>query len=232
MLIELVAQAGGLAAAAAEAGPDGRCSCGSQRSSVQVSVRRLDGCRARRHGAGGRSHRPLYKIEGEVTEGGRVIATGSVTLAEMFKHADAATARVARRRVFQHLRREFSTPRRDAAAIGVGAFIGCLPIYGLHLLLTILVGKVLRLNRLKMYLAANISNPLMAPLLIFTEIQAGAWLRRGAFHALTVDAVRQIDPWSLGGDLVLGSLVIGVLLGAVLALSTLAATNARHRCRR
>ena len=84
------------------------------------------------------------------------------------------------RRVFQHLRREYSSANRDAVAIGVGAFIGCLPIYGLHLLLTIVVGRLLRLNRLKMYLAANISNPLIAPFLIFAEIQTGAWLRRGA----------------------------------------------------
>ena len=129
------------------------------------------------------------------------------------------------RRVFQQLRREYSSPTRDAAALGVGAFVGCLPIYGLHLLVTIVVGRVLRLNRLKMYLAANISNPLMAPFLIFAEIQSGAWLRRGDFHALTIDAVRQLDPWSLAGDLVLGSVVIGVAIGVLLTFSTLAAIN-------
>ena len=130
------------------------------------------------------------------------------------------------RRVFQHLRREYSSANRDAVAIGVGAFIGCLPIYGLHLLLTIVVGRLLRLNRLKMYLAANISNPLIAPFLIFAEIQTGAWLRRGAFHPLTIDAVRQLDPWPLGGDLLLGSVVTGVAVGAALTISTLAAIDA------
>lgn len=133
------------------------------------------------------------------------------------------------RRVFRHLRNEYSRPSRDAAAIGVGAFIGCLPVYGFHLLLTVLVGRVLRLNRLKMYLAANVSNPLMAPFVIFAEIQAGAWLRRGEFHALTVDAVRQLDPWSLGGDLLLGSVVVGAAIGAILAISTLAAVDASPR---
>ena len=49
---------------------------------------------------------------------------------------------------------------------------------------------MLRLNRLKMYLAANISNPFVAPWLVFLEIQAGAWLRRGSFHPLTVEAVK------------------------------------------
>ena len=68
------------------------------------------------------------------------------------------------RRVFYGLRTEGTGPAREAAAIGVGVFIGCLPFYGFHLLLCWMVGSLAGLNRLKMYLAANISNPLMAPL--------------------------------------------------------------------
>ena len=64
-----------------------------------------------------------------------------------------------------------------------------------------------------MYLAANISNPFVAPLLILTELQTGAWVRRGQLHALTLDAVRNIDPWSFGADLIVGSLVVGGVLG-------------------
>ena len=44
-----------------------------------------------------------------------------------------------------------------------GVFIGCLPLYGLHLLICGAVGTIFRLNRLKMYLAANLSNPFVAP---------------------------------------------------------------------
>ena len=73
-----------------------------------------------------------------------------------------------------------------------------LPVYGFHLLICLVAGWLFRLNRLKMYVAANISNPLMAPLLILTELQAGALARRGELTPLTLDAVRQIDPWSFG----------------------------------
>ena len=45
-----------------------------------------------------------------------------------------------------------------------------------------------------MYLAANISNPFVAPWLVFLEIQAGAWLRRGAFHPLTVERGQDDEP--------------------------------------
>ncbi len=126
------------------------------------------------------------------------------------------------RRVFQNLRLEYPGPNRDAAAIGVGAFIGCLPFFGFHLLLTMMVGRVLHLNRLKMYAAANVSNPIMAPFLLYAEVQTGAWLRRRDTRDLTVAAIRQIDPWSLGGDLLLGSVCVGALIGVLLALSTLA----------
>ena len=54
-------------------------------------------------------------------------------------------------------------PAAKTAAVSLGVFIGCLPLYGLHLLICWTVGFALGLNRLKMYLAANISNPFVAP---------------------------------------------------------------------
>jgi uncharacterized protein (DUF2062 family)/2-polyprenyl-3-methyl-5-hydroxy-6-metoxy-1,4-benzoquinol methylase len=126
------------------------------------------------------------------------------------------------RRAFWELRTEGGGPGREAAAIGVGVFIGCLPLYGFHLLLVWAIGWCLRLNRLKMYLAANISNPFVAPLLLLAELEAGAWLRRGTLHALTLDTVRSIDPWIFGGDLVVGSLAIGGALGVMLGGATYA----------
>jgi SAM-dependent methyltransferase len=104
--------------------------------------------------------------------------------------------------------------------MGVGAFIGCLPLYGAHLLLVIGVGRLLGLNRLRMYIAANISNPFFAPILVLAEIQTGALLRRGAAHELTLEAIRATDPWLYGIDLVLGSLIVGTVIGVVLAALT------------
>ena len=124
------------------------------------------------------------------------------------------------RRVVWELRTEGVGPAREAAAIGLGVFIGCSPLYGFHLLLCLVVGWCLGLNRLKMYLAANISNPFMAPLLILTELQTGAWFRRDQLHALTFDAVRNVDPWSFGADLIVGSLVIGGVLGVLSGTAT------------
>ena len=124
------------------------------------------------------------------------------------------------KRLFHDLRLEGAGRGREAAALGVGAFIGCLPIYGAHLLLVIAVGRVLRLNRLRMYVAANISNPLFAPALILAEVQTGAWVRRRELHDVTLDAIRATEPWVYGIDLAVGSVILGIALGLGIAALT------------
>ena len=101
--------------------------------------------------------------------------------------------------------------RRSASA----CFIGCLPFYGFHLLLCWIVGTLFRLNRLKVYLAANISNPFVAPWLLFAELQAGAWFRHGAFQPISVSAIRTAGFGALGLDLLVGSLLVGGVLAVI-----------------
>ena len=127
------------------------------------------------------------------------------------------------RRAFYNLRTEHTSAGREAAAIGVGVFIGCTPFYGFHLLICWVVASVLRLNRVYVYLAANISNPVFAPFLIFSELQTGAWLRHGAFQSLTLAAIRAADLQSFGLDYLLGAVVVGAVLGLVTAAGTYAA---------
>src|ERR1700720_4529983 len=113
------------------------------------------------------------------------------------------------RHIFHGLRTERPGAYPEAAAVGLGVFIGCLPLYGLHFLICWVAASLLRLNRLKVYLAANISNPLVAPWLIFAEVQAGAWIRHGSFQALTPRAIKASGVLTLGGDLLAGSLFVG-----------------------
>jgi uncharacterized protein (DUF2062 family)/2-polyprenyl-3-methyl-5-hydroxy-6-metoxy-1,4-benzoquinol methylase len=126
------------------------------------------------------------------------------------------------RRLFYDLRTEGAGAGREAAAIGVGVFIGCLPFFGFHLLLCWVSGWLLRLNRLKMYLAANISNPLFATTLVFVELQLGAWLRRGAFHELTLETARTTELSVFGLDMLMGSLLVGGSLGLIISATTYA----------
>ncbi|HUE85536.1 MAG TPA: DUF2062 domain-containing protein [Vicinamibacterales bacterium] len=124
------------------------------------------------------------------------------------------------KRLFHDLRLEGSGRGKEAAAMGVGAFIGCLPLYGAHWLLVIGAGRLLGLNRLRMYIAANVSNPLFAPVLVLAEIQTGAFIQRGEIHELTREALGATDPWIYGIDLVIGSLVVGTGIGFLMAALT------------
>jgi SAM-dependent methyltransferase len=118
------------------------------------------------------------------------------------------------------MRTEGAGAARESIAIGLGMFIGCLPLYGLHLALCIGIGWMLGLNRLKMYVAANISNPFVAPLLLFCELQLGSLLRRGGVHGIGISALRTADLRGYGADLVIGSIGVGTLLGVTVGLLT------------
>lgn len=125
------------------------------------------------------------------------------------------------RRAFYDLRLEGEGTGREAAALGLGVFIGCTPFYGFHLLLCWIAGWVFRLNRLKLYIASNISIPLVSPFLLFAELQTGAWVRRHDLHDLTLQSLRTTSPWTFGADLLIGSAVVGGLLGLSVAAATL-----------
>ena len=124
------------------------------------------------------------------------------------------------RGIFHRLRTEGEGALRETAAVSLGIFIGCLPIYGFHLAICWAVGFVLGLNRLKMSLASNISNPFVAPWLIFAEIQIGALARRGMFHSLSRVEITTATLGVFGVDALVGSLFVGGVLAAVAAAGT------------
>lgn len=136
---------------------------------------------------------------------------------------DAWLGRAPKFRRFVHrLRTEGSGPYRETAAIALGVFVGCTPFYGLHLAICWVLAIALGLNRLKVYLAANLSNPIIAPFLLFAQVQIGAWLRHGRMHPLRVETVAAVSPWSFGLDLIVGSAVVGALMATVAAALTYA----------
>ncbi|MCC6165396.1 MAG: DUF2062 domain-containing protein [Acidobacteria bacterium] len=123
-------------------------------------------------------------------------------------------------RALHTLRTEGDTRIRESLAVGLGLTIGCTPFWGIHLALCWLLGLMFRLNRLKMYLAANVINPLIIPALLYAEVQAGAVIRRGSALTLSWDMLGRDRVWSFGADLLVGSLVVGVIVGAIGAFVT------------
>jgi uncharacterized protein (DUF2062 family)/SAM-dependent methyltransferase len=131
-----------------------------------------------------------------------------------------AAVSVQLRRLFQGLRTEGAGARRETAAVALGVFIGCLPLYGLHLAICWVLGFLLGLNRLKMYFAANVSNPFVAPWLVFAEVQVGAWVRRGSFHPVTRDYIASTGLSVFGVDALVGSMFVGAVLAFLAAWGT------------
>jgi SAM-dependent methyltransferase len=119
---------------------------------------------------------------------------------------------------------------RVAASVAVGAFIGCLPIFGLHLPLVLLASLRFRLDGAIGYLAANISNPLIAPLIITAELGVGAYvvdgrvLGRPSVDELNVLASSSPTYLLVGAPIV--ALAIGASLGGVAFVGTLAKRRA------
>jgi uncharacterized protein (DUF2062 family)/2-polyprenyl-3-methyl-5-hydroxy-6-metoxy-1,4-benzoquinol methylase len=134
------------------------------------------------------------------------------------------------RELLYRLRVEGGSPARQAAAVALGVFIGCTPLYGLHLALCVLFARLLGLNRVKTYLAAHISTPLLMPFLLFFEVQTGRLVRGKPLMSLRPSQVpahwrwdaRHLSfwHWKSWADLVVGSLVLGLVLALVLGFAT------------
>ncbi len=111
------------------------------------------------------------------------------------------------------------TPKEVGWAVGVGVFIGVLPAYGLHLPMCVLAARQLRLNQVITYAAAQVSNPVVAPFLVYAEITLGEWLRYGT--VIPEDA-QQTGEFGLrmvqeAPDLFLSCLLGSIVLGLVAA---------------
>ena len=123
-------------------------------------------------------------------------------------------------RAWERLRGGALTPLRAAASVGVGLAIGVTPLYGAHLLLVLAVCLPLRLDAPLAYLAANISIPVMAPLLTMAEVEIGAFVLTA--HALPMDVslLRARGAGMLVRELVVGTLVFSPAVALVGAATT------------
>ena len=113
--------------------------------------------------------------------------------------------------------REFFTehahdPKRMSLAVGLGLFCGIAPIWGFQMLIAATLAHLLRLNKAIALVASNISNPFFVPFIIVAGISLGHWLFTGHWE---VDQVMRAHPWRYLGQWVVGSLVLGVVVGVI-----------------
>jgi uncharacterized protein (DUF2062 family) len=124
------------------------------------------------------------------------------------------------RELWRRLRGNDQSPGRVALAVAIGLFIGCLPLYGLHLALCLVACVPRRLDSVLAYLAANISNPFVAPFLITLEIEIGSLLLTGEHAAFDLERARATGIAGFFQQAAAGSVFVGgalALLGGLLA---------------
>src|SRR6188768_3877149 len=118
-------------------------------------------------------------------------------------------------KIWRRLRGERQSPARVALAVALGLFIGCLPVYGLHFVLCMLVCLPLGLDLVLAYLVANISNPLLAPFLITLEVEVGSLVSSGEHAAFTLERARETGILGFVFQAGIGSVIVGAVLGAL-----------------
>jgi uncharacterized protein (DUF2062 family)/SAM-dependent methyltransferase len=118
-------------------------------------------------------------------------------------------------RIWRRLRGERQSPARVALAVGSGLFIGSLPVYGLHFSLCLLWCLPLGLDFVATYLAANISNPIVAPFLITLEVEVGSLVTTGHHAAFTVARAKQTGILGFVFQAGIGSVFVGLGLAAI-----------------
>ena len=115
-------------------------------------------------------------------------------------------------RYFKALSQEHSSPRELAAAVWVGIFLGSLPIIPFGTAAIVYASHKLHLNKLAAFGASNVC---CAPFVPFLCVQLGHYLRYGRFwtefsrHTLLEQLPFRLWEW------LLGSLLIGPVLGAL-----------------
>lgn len=116
------------------------------------------------------------------------------------------------------LLRSHRSPARLATALGVGAFLGSTPFFGLHTLFAAAAALAFRLNAGAVWLGTQVSIPPLAPLLALASLKTGYALAGARFPSRLSDftfeqAGRSFAYW-LAGSLVVGA-ALGLVVGAV-----------------
>jgi uncharacterized protein (DUF2062 family) len=121
------------------------------------------------------------------------------------------------RRLWDRARNEHSTPREIGWSVGVGAFVACTPLLGLHFWVALGLATVFRLNRLWTVVGSRLSSTPILLATTFCEIEAAHRVRTGhwapiAWHESLAHGRELLGDW------IAGAAVVGALIAACAGL--------------
>jgi uncharacterized protein (DUF2062 family)/SAM-dependent methyltransferase len=111
-------------------------------------------------------------------------------------------------------------PGRAAAAVFLGIFIGIVPIYGFQTLAAVGAAFLFRLNKPLTLAGTFINNPLLQPAIVVSSVEIGYFLRDGSFRPFHLYALTRAHMKEEMLAFVIGSVVLGLLVGGVGAATT------------
>ncbi|MEE2827765.1 MAG: DUF2062 domain-containing protein [Myxococcota bacterium] len=175
--------------------------------------------------------RPLHKVREEARNFKAALAAAP----EPQLGWDLAGVRRFTHKAWWLLLHEHSSPGRLAAAVFVGVVIGVSPFYGFHIALALVLAWMLRLNKLVVWLATNVSFPVISPFFAAASIQVGYLIINRRATTFTADDFERLGVTAVLKDLfiywLIGFPIVGVVVGALLAGVVWGITNARRQTR-
>lgn len=114
---------------------------------------------------------------------------------------------------------QHNSPHEIALGAGIGAFICCLPVYGLHTVLVILAAIIVRpANKIAIFLGTNLSLPVTLPFITWAGYEIGRFILKGDLPPLNWEFFKQFTFSKVAKfywPLFLGSLILGVICAVV-----------------
>lgn len=123
--------------------------------------------------------------------------------------------------------------QKVATAIGFGVFMGIVPIWGLQMLTAVFLAHILKLNKILVLIAANISLPPLIPFIIYFSFLLGGFVLQNE-NRLTAESVAMLKDQIMEGNFwdtlvefgysfyqyIVGSFVLAIALGMASGLLT------------
>ena len=123
------------------------------------------------------------------------------------------------KRILVKLIRQHNSPQEIALGASIGAFIGVLPVYGLHTVLVILAALIVRpANKIAIFLGTNISLPPTIPFITWVGYEIGRSVVKGNFQPLSLAFFKDLTFQKISSHywpLFLGSFILGVICAAI-----------------
>jgi glycosyltransferase involved in cell wall biosynthesis len=136
--------------------------------------------------------------------------------------------------VREQLKAHNQSPFKVSAALGFGVFMGIVPIWGFQMITAAFVAHFLRLNKILVLAASNISIPPMIPFIVYFSYKTGGWVL-GSESELSKATLIKLKNQVLEGNFyntfqelgysiyqyVVGAFAFGALMGLLTGSATL-----------